>query len=1824
MSPRDSMVRRTRWDSVADPARLAEYVPTGAVTYMIPSRNRRELPGPDSRPAEEKAKAIFELMAKLGIRYVLEPADSRPGAQFVRPVEEVFRASGQGTCLDLCVAFSSAALDAGLHPMILTVTKSNTGNKSDKKCHSIVLIPCDRVWSASGRPEPVADHEVVHEPFLLDDMPLKAMVYRTATGSGDLLAIDMQQASRKPDGTPFGDWESAVSRGADFLTGTTGWDWDVCVDIGALRGTMVAPHSVYAPPRARVLEPGYLKPAPGATRSPLQLIKARTGIVPFTGRDKLAKLTDWANKQPEEGREDLAVAVVTGVGGSGKTRLAAELCSNLEKNGWVAGFIPKTAELSEAELAWLTRVESHLLLVLDYAEESHKEALTRLLRRLRERGATTRVVLTARSAGAWLDDLLEDDVLSGAMAQGLRRFELPRQAETSTKMAKRAAKRFAHHLETPEPTDVEIPQNSRWTTLDFVLHGWLIASEVGAADLPSSREGLYEEILRREIKYWQDEAKRQAMAKVSEATLRTSAAVLSLIGPRTVSETADVLSRLPEWSEVELRKTYAELLSKVLADPGDAYVLRPDPVAEKLVVEVFVDDGETIDVPEELLDKVLPPDPLSDSRLNEATCPPAIARRALCHGRQSQQVCDVITRCTSQGDAPAAQLAHSALRCRTHLWISGLEAALKQGGPFVTALEEALKDGMNIPAAEIADSIPSRHSYLRGLAVTAMSRDQEKDMTPTERATYMNNLSNRLSEVGDREGALKAIREAVEIRRGLPEENKTAINPGLAGSLNNLSGCLFGVGDRGGALDAAREAVGIYRGLAKKNPGAFSPGLAGSLNNLSGCLFGVGDRGGALDAAREAVGIYRGLVEGNAEVFKSDLAMSLSNLSNRLSEVGDHEGALKAIREAVEIRCGLAEGNTAAFNPDLAGSLSNLSNRLFGVGDRGGALDAAREAVGIYRGLAEGNAEVFKSDLAMSLSNLSNRLFGVGDRGGALDAAREAVGIYRGLAEGNAEVFKSDLAMSLSNLSNRLFGVGDRGGALKAIREAVGIYRGLAEGNVKAFKPDLARSLNNLSIVLSGVGDRGGALDVIWEAVGIYRGLAEGNVKAFKPDLAMSLSNLSNRLSEMGDRGGALKAVREATKIYHGLVEGNAEAFIPVLARSLNDLSSRLSDLGDRGGALKAVREAVGIYRGLAEGNVEAFKPDLARSLNNLSIVLSGVGDREGALDAAREAVEIRRGLAAENAAAFTPVLASSLNDLSVILSDLGDREGALDAAREAVGIYRGLVEGNAEAFIPVLAGSLSNLSNRLSDLGDRGGALDAAREAVRIYRGLVKESPAAFNPNLGMSLNNLSNRLSEVGDREGALEVIREAVGIYRGLAEGNAAAFKSVLAGSLSNLSNRLSEVGDRGGALKAVREAVGIYRGLAKESPAAFSSELARSLSNLSNRLSEVGDRGGALEAVREAVEIYRGLAEKNPGAFETDLVRALNTLARILSDAGETDEALRCFIDETESFSTGLQARLWLARARWQGQAGGVNDLHHAVELADAQDDPRLLGRVRRAIAETASEWQAVIPAERWEKLPDWATYDLSEDLETLQAWIQCTNWDDYARMLNSSWPAPTEDDVALVRAAAERYIDVPEMCTLVDIVDAIAEQGLEPVLSEMQAIYEAGSLVGGWRTAHAERKGRQYLKKHQTMVGNPHCREVLQELSLPDEEREFLLALLDLAAVSSVDLAYDVAEDLEDADDAIRDFIDAANVPGMYCVLRVRPDLTEATPHGRFAAALCAYLTGHPEEGKRYLDLIGTIATPDDRESFRRCVHTLGREPDYTDALAPVAEWLRTG
>ena len=78
-------------------------------------------------------------------------------------------------------------------------------------------------------------------------------------------------------------------------------------------------------------------------------------------------------------------------------------------------------------------------------------------------------------------------------------------------------------------------------------------------------------------------------------------------------------------------------------------------------------------------------------------------------------------------------------------------------------------------------------------------------------------------------GSLAAAEEAVALRRELACARPDAFTPDLATSLNNLANRLSDVGRREDALAAAEEAVALRRELARARPDAFTPNLAGSL-----------------------------------------------------------------------------------------------------------------------------------------------------------------------------------------------------------------------------------------------------------------------------------------------------------------------------------------------------------------------------------------------------------------------------------------------------------------------------------------------------------------------------------------------------------------------------------------------------------------------------------------------------------------------------------------------------------------------------------------------------------------------------------------------------------------------------------------------------------------------------------------------------------------------------------------------------------------------------------------------------------------------------------
>ena len=822
-----------RWDSVHNPTGLVDMVHAGWVQRLLRAADWRGFPGPgDDRTGGQtrigpKAKMIFEKLSELGISYVYEPPNSIPGTQDVRPVDEVLSLR-QATCLDMCVTYCCAALDAGIYPLILTLTRAS---RKEELRHAIVLVPLERSWSTGCNV--VIETGFSREPLIVDEDEFKDIVVDSPDDpSGTWLAIDVQQAST-PLGGATGKWDTALSKGADYVRN---WEWDLCVDIGGLRSRRADNVDLPTVMGAEgVLVPAYI-PLP-KNPTPLQLIQTRYGVVSFCPRRELRTLRRWAmapgkvvkeeafaklenksvedvaetegiafeNDHPKNDRDpDLAVAVVTGAGGSGKTRLAAQLCHDLSSIGWCTGFLPTTTDITVEELSTLAELTTELLVVVDYAEETRRGQLATLFRALRDRRSPTRIVLTARGTDVWWDEFREEleqdgiDLSKTLIISHLGRDRLQKNPLLFDGIFRKAVQGFAEQVSQPPlRQDIIVPENLGATALDVVLMAWLVVCDesADAAKILPTRNDLYDRVLTTEFAQWR---KTPALAEVSGTHMRQAAATLSLLAPsQDEDEVDEVLSRLPEWTSEHLRRSrFAELLVHTLlrVDGEGAVNLRPDPVAEHLILEVFSKRPD-------LLAWVLPADPLEVPGLEDPDADEMVVQRALALGRQAQNACTVITRADSLDSKKAHRLAGRVLRARPHLWGSALDVTINQGGPFAPALEELIASGADLPLAEIEDAIPLGHGVLRGAALAATRRlAASAERSPEQQARWANTLAIRLSEAGERGEALEAAREAADLYKALAGASPAAYTPDLAASLNTLANRLSEAGERDEAL----------------------------------------------------------------------------------------------------------------------------------------------------------------------------------------------------------------------------------------------------------------------------------------------------------------------------------------------------------------------------------------------------------------------------------------------------------------------------------------------------------------------------------------------------------------------------------------------------------------------------------------------------------------------------------------------------------------------------------------------------------------------------------------------------------------------------------------------------------------------------------------------------------------------------------------------------------------------------------------------------------------------------------------------------------------
>jgi tetratricopeptide (TPR) repeat protein len=908
---------------------------------------------------------------------------------------------------------------------------------------------------------------------------------------------------------------------------------------------------------ARLQQPG------GQVASAASLLRADVAAVEFHGRDaELRSLDEWC------AGTGVSARLMTGQGGQGKTRLAHEFAARRRRQGWATVLV---AERTDPDaFAWLGSVCVPLLAVVDYAEQRTGQ-LANLGAALADRSQSTpiRILLLARADGEWRSQLPPEleFIALGAVVHPLS--VLDPEPTTKSTAFERAASDFASRLaDVPGHSHVDwhaiaetapVPALGADTTALGVQMGALVALLQAAAPVFTVDTDTAADIINRhEARYWSALAAQRGL-NLAAPTQRLAVTAACLLPATDADEASALLARVPGLDETDSNRriAVASWLRELYPQPPAWWGgLQPDVLAESLVATTL---GEH----------------------------PALLSGLLASVRHEQaaHAMTVLSRAAGRYAHVAAQLRTVVVGHPERLAPIAVAVALEAASP--QPLTDALSDlaiSHDVPLLiKVSDQIPQStqvHAELAAaLAVRIVEclRSETENGRPDNRAvvaTWLSNLSVRLSHLGRSEEGLAAIEEAAAIRRELATSRPDAFLPDLAMSLNNLSIPLGDLGRHEEGLAAIEEAVDAHRQLATSHPDTFLPDLASSLNNLSIRLGDLGRHEEGLAAIEEAAAIRRQLATSHPDAFLPDLAMSLNNLSIQLGDLGRRHEALATIQEAVDVYRQLAATCPDAFLPDLAMSLNNLSNRLGDLGRHEESLATIQEAAANRRQLATSHPDAFLPDLAMSLNNLANRLGDLGDHEVALATIQEAVAAYRDLAGVRPDAFLPDLASSLNNLSIRLGGVDRREEGLAAIEEAVDVYRQLAATRPDAFLPRLATSLNNRSVRLGQLGRHEEGLAAIEEAVAIRRELASTRPDAFLPDLASSLNNLSVRLSDLGRREEGLAAIHEAVDVYRQLAGARPDVFLPRLATSLHTLCHRLSDLGRHAEAEQADHEA--------------------------------------------------------------------------------------------------------------------------------------------------------------------------------------------------------------------------------------------------------------------------------------------------------------------------------------------------------------------------------------------------------------------------------------------------------------------------------------------------------------------------------------------------------------------------------------------------------------------------------------------------------------------------
>ena len=514
---------------------------------------------------------------------------------------------------------------------------------------------------------------------------------------------------------------------------------------------------------------------------------------------------------------------------------------------------------------------------------------------------------------------------------------------------------------------------------------------------------------------------------------------------------------------------------------------------------------------------------------------------------------------------------------------------------------------------------------------------------------------------------------ASEVLETLPESNE-----GFAMVADEESRAFVALGETGRAIDRYSALLVRQQRVVDAEPDNANHrrNLSVSFNKMGELHRAMGQGEQARQAFASALAIRQGLAEAEPDHagYQRDLSVSFSKMGDLHRALGQGEQARQAFSASLEIAQRLAEADPdqADYQRDLSVAFDKMGSlhRALGQGEQ--ARQAFSASLEIARRLADAEPDRadYQRGLSISFSKMGHLYRALGQGEQARQAFSAALEIAQRLAEAEPDRvdYQRDLSVSFDNMGDLYRARGQSEHARQAFSSALEISRRLA-----AAEPDRADYQRDLSVSFSKMGDIHRALgqgEQARQAFSASLEIAQHLVEAepdradYQRDLSVSFERVGDLCLALGEVEEARQALSSALDIRQRLCEAEPDRtdYQRDLSVSLGKAGALFLSLGQAEEARQAFSESSEIVRRLAEAEPDRadYQRDLSVSYHRMAALFMENGDLPAAIEMYAEDLAI-----AERLALAEPLRADYQEDLIISLLQMGTyAENGSDASR--------------------------------------------------------------------------------------------------------------------------------------------------------------------------------------------------------------------------------------------------------------------------------------------------------------------------------------------------------------------------------------------------------------------------------------------------------------------------------------------------------------------------------------------------------------------------------